>query len=90
MTAELTCLNCGEAVRSADRFCSQCGDELTLSSHPTTLLPGEANPEDDPESPWAEVVLRLRRATAGEFESAVNALQAELDAMRVQGRCLLG
>jgi serine/threonine-protein kinase len=68
MTAELTCLNCGEAVRSADRFCSQCGDELTLSSHPTTLLPGEANPEDDPESPWAEVVLRLRRATAGEFE----------------------
>ena len=29
-------------------------------------------------------------ATAGEFESAVNALQGELDAMRVQGRCLLG
>ena len=68
MAAELTCLNCGEAVRLADRFCSQCGDELTLSSHPTTLLPGAANPDDDPESPWAEVVLRLRRATAGEFE----------------------
>jgi hypothetical protein len=29
-------------------------------------------------------------ATADEFESAVNALQAELDAMRVQGRRLLG
>jgi hypothetical protein len=29
-------------------------------------------------------------ATADEFESAVNALQAELDAMRMQGRRLLG
>jgi hypothetical protein len=29
-------------------------------------------------------------ATADEFESAVNALQAELDAMREQGRRLLG
>jgi hypothetical protein len=29
-------------------------------------------------------------ATADEFESAVNALQAELDKMRVQGRRLLG
>ena len=29
-------------------------------------------------------------ATADEFESAVNALQAELDEMRVQGRRLLG
>jgi hypothetical protein len=29
-------------------------------------------------------------ATAVEFESAVNALQAELDEMRVQGRRLLG
>src|SRR5688572_17357583 len=66
--AELTCLNCGEAVRLADRFCSQCGDELTLSSHPTSPVPGETSPDDDPESPWAEVVLRLRRATAGEFE----------------------
>ena len=28
-------------------------------------------------------------ATADEFESAVNALQAELDAMRMQGRRLL-
>ena len=28
-------------------------------------------------------------ATAGEFESVVNALQAELDAMREQGRRLL-
>jgi hypothetical protein len=29
-------------------------------------------------------------ATAEEFESAVNALQAELDTMRQQGRRLLG
>ena len=29
-------------------------------------------------------------ATADEFESAVNALQAELDGMRVQGRRMLG
>jgi hypothetical protein len=29
-------------------------------------------------------------ATADEFESALNALQAELDEMRVQGRRLLG
>jgi hypothetical protein len=29
-------------------------------------------------------------ATADEFERAVNALQAELDEMRVQGRRLLG
>jgi hypothetical protein len=29
-------------------------------------------------------------ATADEFESAVNALQAELDKMRLQGRRLLG
>ena len=29
-------------------------------------------------------------ATADEFESAVNALQAELDAMRMQGQRLLG
>jgi len=68
MATTLTCLNCGENVRLADRFCSRCGDELTLSSHPTTPISDEANPEDDPESPWAEVVHRLRRATAGEFE----------------------
>ncbi|MGH7579327.1 MAG: protein kinase domain-containing protein, partial [Gemmatimonadales bacterium] len=68
MTTTLTCLNCGETVRLADRFCSQCGDELTLSAHPTALLDSEARADDDPDSPWAEVVQRLRRATFGEFE----------------------
>jgi serine/threonine protein kinase len=68
MATTLTCLNCGEAVRLSDRFCSRCGDELTLSSHPTAFVDPSAHPDDDPESPWAEVVLRLRRATFGEFE----------------------
>src|SRR5687768_937209 len=68
MATSLTCLNCGENVRLADRFCSRCGDELTLSSHPTSLVESEAHPDDDPDSPWAEVVQRLRRATFGEFE----------------------
>ncbi len=68
MASTLTCLNCGETVRLADRFCSHCGDELTLSSHPTAMVNGDHDPYDDPESPWVEVVHRLRRATAGEFE----------------------
>jgi serine/threonine-protein kinase len=68
MPTTVTCLRCGENVDLTDRFCSRCGDELSLSSHPTTLLSGEADPDEDPESPWAEVVHRLRRATAGEFE----------------------
>ncbi|HWB41499.1 MAG TPA: zinc ribbon domain-containing protein, partial [Gemmatimonadales bacterium] len=61
MATTLSCLNCGETVRVTDRFCSHCGDELTLSSHPTTLLDTTAHPDDDPDSPWAEVVQRLRR-----------------------------
>jgi serine/threonine protein kinase len=68
MATILTCLSCGEAIRLSDRFCSRCGDELTLSSHPTALVDTAAHPDDDPESPWAEVVHRLRRATFGEFE----------------------
>jgi eukaryotic-like serine/threonine-protein kinase len=68
MATTLTCLNCGEIVRLADRFCWRCGDELTLSSHPTSLLESEVHVDDDPDSPWAEVVQRLRRATFGEFE----------------------
>jgi eukaryotic-like serine/threonine-protein kinase len=68
MATTLTCLGCGENVRSGDRFCSRCGDELALSSHPTALLDSDAHLDDDPDSPWAEVVHRLRRATFGEFE----------------------
>ena len=67
MATTLACPTCAEPVRLADRFCSRCGDELSLTSHPTALL-DDIHPEDDPASPWAEVVQRLRRATAGEFE----------------------
>jgi serine/threonine-protein kinase len=68
MATTLTCLVCGENVRPGDRYCSRCGDELALSSHATSLLESEAHIDDDPDSPWAEVVQRLRRATFGEFE----------------------
>jgi hypothetical protein len=68
MATTLTCLVCGENVRPGDRYCSRCGDELALSSHATSLLESEAHIDDDPDSPWAEVVHRLRRATYGEFE----------------------
>ncbi len=68
MATTLTCLTCGESLRPGDRYCSRCGDELALSSHPTALLDSEAHVDDNPESPWAEVVQRLRRATLGEFE----------------------
>ena len=68
MATTHTCLTCGENVRPGDRYCSRCGGELALSSHATALLESEAYPDDDPDSPWAEVVQRLRRATFGEFE----------------------
>ena len=68
MATTISCLTCGDYVRPGDRFCSRCGGELALSSHPTALLENEAHVDDDPDSPWAEVVHRLRRATLGEFE----------------------
>ncbi len=68
MATTTTCLNCGEYVRLADRFCSRCGTELTLGTHATALLSDGVLPGDDPESPWIEVLHRLRRATLGEFE----------------------
>ncbi|HEY9507902.1 MAG TPA: protein kinase, partial [Gemmatimonadales bacterium] len=68
MATTLTCFDCGEDVRSTDRFCSRCGAELTASSHATEPTGALPHPDDDPESPWAEVVQRLRRATRGEFD----------------------
>ncbi|MBA3895373.1 MAG: protein kinase, partial [Gemmatimonadales bacterium] len=67
MATTLNCLKCGEIIRPADRFCSRCGDELVLSSGSIALPDSEAA-DDDPDSPWAEVVQRLRRATFGEFD----------------------
>jgi serine/threonine-protein kinase len=66
MATTLTCSTCGEGVRATDRFCSRCGAEQSASSH--AAPPDATHPDDDPESPWAEVVQRLRRATHGEFE----------------------
>lgn len=68
MATTLTCFNCGEGADEADRFCSQCGVELAATSQATALLETPSHPDDDPDSPWAEVVQRLRRATHGEFE----------------------
>ena len=68
MATTLTCLDCGESVRAADRFCSRCGTELTASSLPDPSADPHPHPDDDPESPWTEVVQRLRRATRGEFD----------------------
>jgi hypothetical protein len=67
MATTLTCFNCGDNVRATDRFCSTCGAELTAGSLADAPLDAPSHPDDDPESPWAEVVQRLRRATRGEF-----------------------
>ena len=68
MATTLTCLDCGEGVRATDRFCSRCGAELSASSLPDPSADPHPHPDDDPESPWTEVVQRLRRATRGEFD----------------------
>ena len=65
MATTLTCFRCGEGIRETDRFCSRCGEELAVDAD---AVQEHVHPEDDPESPWAEVVQRLRRATFGEFE----------------------
>jgi eukaryotic-like serine/threonine-protein kinase len=67
MATTLTCSTCGESIRTTDRFCSQCGDELAAGSSAAALV-ARPYPDDDPESPWTEVVQRLRRATHGEFD----------------------
>jgi eukaryotic-like serine/threonine-protein kinase len=67
MATTLTCFDCGESARATDRYCSRCGAELTASSL-SAPADDRPHPDDDPESPWAEVVQRLRRATRGEFD----------------------
>ena len=68
MATTLTCFNCGEDVHATDRYCSRCGAELSASSLAAAAGDGHPHPDDDPESPWLEVVQRLRRATRGEFD----------------------
>ena len=84
MSATLTCLRCGGDLGPGDRFCAQCGTAwapCTVCSRPLLesdrvcpdcgataapiLLP---EPVPVAPSPWDEMVERLRRATAGEFE----------------------
>ncbi|HEY9015947.1 MAG TPA: protein kinase, partial [Gemmatimonadales bacterium] len=59
----LWCASCGEFLLQAEESCPKCG------------TPGIPRPETfssyslaEEESPWNEVVTRLRRATLGEFE----------------------
>ncbi|HEU4525846.1 MAG TPA: protein kinase, partial [Gemmatimonadales bacterium] len=68
MATTLTCIDCGEGARATDRFCSRCGAELGASALAAEPVEARSYPDDDPESPWAEVVQRLRRATRGEFD----------------------
>jgi uncharacterized protein YjdB len=84
MTATLTCAHCGGDLGFGDRYCARCGAEsLACSSCDRPLLSGDLScphcgtPADpttnDPslapdDSPWTDMVERLRRATLGEFE----------------------
>jgi serine/threonine protein kinase/uncharacterized protein YjdB len=84
MAAILTCLRCGGDLGPGDRYCAQCGTgwiPCTVCSRP--LLESDRSCPDCgapaspillpelapiPPSPWDEMLERLRRATAGEFE----------------------
>jgi uncharacterized protein YjdB len=84
MSAILTCLRCGGDLGPGDRYCAQCGTAwapCAVCSRP--LLESERvcpdcgataapilHPDPVPltPSPWDEMVERLRRVTAGEFE----------------------
>jgi uncharacterized protein YjdB len=58
----LWCASCGEFL--AEESCSKCGTP-GIPRPASHTIPYELTEED---SPWAEVVARLRRATLGEFE----------------------
>jgi uncharacterized protein YjdB len=59
----LWCASCGEFL--AEESCPKCGTPGIPRPPAHTITPYELTEED---SPWAEVVARLRRATMGEFE----------------------
>jgi uncharacterized protein YjdB len=84
MSATITCLRCGGDLGPGDRYCAQCGTgwaPCAVCSRP--LLESDRSCPDCgaaaspillpdlapiPPSPWDEMLERLRRATAGEFE----------------------
>src|SRR4051794_342922 len=61
-TEVLWCASCGEFL--AEQSCPQCGTP-GIPRPASRSISGDLTEED---SPWAEVVARLRRATLGEFE----------------------
>jgi len=60
----LWCASCGEFLLQSQETCPKCGTP-GIPRPESRSIPYHL-PEDD--SPWAEVVARLRRATLGEFE----------------------
>ena len=58
----LSCTSCGESLLPSDPSCPECGAAvLPMSLDDSFAFQSE-------ESPWADMVDRLRRATLGEFE----------------------
>jgi len=60
----LWCASCGEFLLQSNETCPKCGTP-GIPRPDSHSISGELAEE---ESPWAEVVARLRRATLGEFE----------------------
>ena len=59
----LSCASCGESLLPSDPSCPECGTEV----EPIAVDESFAF-QTDSESPWTDMVERLRRATLGEFE----------------------
>jgi hypothetical protein len=59
----LSCTNCGESLLPSDPSCPECGTVV----EPIAVDDSFAF-QTDSESPWNDMVERLRRATLGEFE----------------------
>ena len=59
----LACASCGRWLLATDQSCPHCGTpaERAVPHPPSTA-------ENDPQSPWAEMIERLRRATLGEYD----------------------
>ncbi len=58
------CARCSEPLLEGALSCPSCG----TPAYPTAIHESDASPQDEQDSPWAEVAERLRRATLGEFE----------------------